>query len=280
MSDFITHFVTAHRFLSEREGIFSEEFKTAFYYGVQGPDLYFFHTPISGKEGVAFGNEIHDKCPKPIFEKDIEMLKNASDFYKGCYFGIMLHFFGDEIMHQYIGFLCSSDERKYAHIMYERDIDVYTYQEEFQESVHTAKLKRYYKPSDALAETIADFWRLRYPGNLTNKKQVKKCMRNMLITSQTFAKSNCVMVGFMKLLEIKRKDGFYTGHFKITHNIHVMNYDNNPWMSPEGVRTMSVSDILTHTLDNFTNEYNLIIKSLKENIPYTFTNPHDFAYGC
>ena len=280
MSDFTTHFVTAHRFLTAGEGMFSEEFKTAFYYGVQGPDLYFFHTPVRGKEGVAFGGEIHDKCPKPIFEKDVEKLKTATDFYKGYYFGVMLHFFGDEIMHQYIGFLCSTDDRKYAHIMYERDIDVYTYQEEFQDKINTVKLKKYYKYSNELAETITNFWQDRYPSEMTNLKAVKQCMKNMLFTSQIFDKANPFFVSIMKLLECKRKDGFYTGHFKITNNILVMNYDNNPWKSPEGMRTMSVSDILTHAISNFTNEFLLVNDCLEKGLPYTFTNTHDFSYGC
>ena len=280
MSDFTTHFVTAHRFLQSQSDVFSEEFKTAFYYGVQGPDLFFFRTPIRGLDGVAFGGVIHDKSPKPIFEMNFEALKTATDFYKGYYFGIMLHFFGDEIMHQYIGYLCTLDTGKHAHIMYERDIDIYTYQEEFHHSIHNVKLKKYYKYSNELAETITDFWKERHAGPLTNKKNVRKCMKNMILTSQVFDRANPCIVGFMKFLDRKKKNGFFTGHFKITNNIHVMNYERNPWQSPEGVRTMSVSDILTHSITNFTNEYNLINKSLAENTPYTFTNTHTFSYGC
>ncbi len=279
MSDFTTHFVTAHRFLKGKN--FSKQFTEGFYYGVQGPDLLFFHKPITGGEGLALGNKVHSDLPKQLFEKDFLKLKEKNDYYKGYYFGVLLHFFGDLNMHPYIGYLCTLDSNnKYAHIMRERDIDVFTYEGEFNEPVKNFRVKDYYIYSKELKNAISEFWTSRNGNPIITPKFIKRCMTNMVISSRMFAKSNKFILGVIKIFEGKNKEGMATGHFKTTRNTEVMNYEKKPWTAPHGTVTFSVDEILDNTLIGYNKEFDKMQDNLKTNTPYVFTFDKTFDYGC
>ncbi|MEG2002913.1 MAG: zinc dependent phospholipase C family protein [Clostridia bacterium] len=277
MSDFTTHFVSAHRFLEKGE--FSDNFKTAFYYGVQGPDLFFYYKPIKNRDGVRFGGSLHDRSPKMLFEKDILELDGKSDFYRGYYFGVMLHFFGDEMMHQYIGYLLRFDKTKHAHEKYERDIDFYAYQDEFKDIVKNFKVREFYKYSDDLAKQIYDFWHERDGREFIKEKTVKVAMKTIVRMAQWFSTSNKFVVWLLSKLD--RKEGVTLAHFKFTKNYDVMNADHNQWKSPEGVVDYSVYEIIDIAILNFSKEFKKINKAIaNSDTTYKFTNEHTFSYGC
>lgn len=280
MSDFTTHYVTANRFLKNKN--FSKDFVDAFYFGVQGPDIFFFDISKTTKKAYEIGDGVHNKCPKKLFEQDLENLKNKSDYYKGYYFGVMLHFFGDEIMHQYIGYLCTLDTSRYAHISRERDIDIFVYKDEFEESIDNFNVKEFYHMSNELVSTITKFWKERVDDDYINEKRIRKNMKSMVRLSQMFSKGKTFFYWLANLVENKKTRGGMTGHFKVTNNIEYMNYDNKKWSSPDGEKSMSVTEILDYTMKNFNVEYNKIseaIESGKEK-KYTFDNTHSFSYGC
>lgn len=277
MSDFTTHFVTAHRFLKGKE--LSCEFKQAMYFGVQGPDLFFYYKPLKNNDGMKFGGSIHDKSPKALFEKDILNLDKRSDFYRGYYFGVMLHFFGDEMMHQYIGYLCNTDKTPHAHEMYERDIDVYIYKDEFKRDVKTWRVKDYYKYSNKLANEIYNFWSERDGREFITQECVKKSMKGIVSMAQLFSKSNKLVVWIVS--KIEKTKGSLTGHFKTTQNLQIMNIEKNKWQSPEGSKDLSVYEVVSTAISNFEKEYAKITTAIEnKDEMYEFTNEHTFSYGC
>lgn len=272
MSDFTTHFITADLFLKDKD--FSNEFKQAFYFGVQGPDIFFFNAPIFGKSaGYKIGGQIHDKNPKYLFMKDLDKFDSKNDFYKGYYFGVMLHFFGDAIMHQYIGNLLKTNKAKNAHVSFERDIDVALYPKIYNKSVNAFDVKKYYLLSTPLIREIYNFWKERVDYEEVAFSYIKNCAKNMMNFSATFVKASPKLVKFLRFFD--NKDHTLLCHFKFGGNDEILNLDKKQWQAVDGMVDYSVIDIINIAIDDFTKNYNRFIAGDRE-----FNDTRTFSYGC
>ncbi len=75
----------------------------AFYTGLHGPDLFFYHRPFSGHSLRTYGTRLHDEPAAAFFEKGAEVVRCADQDTTLCYLlGFLCHFVLDSACHGYI----------------------------------------------------------------------------------------------------------------------------------------------------------------------------------
>ena len=75
----------------------------AFYTGLHGPDLFFYHRPFSGHSLRTYGTRLHDEPAAAFFEKGAEVVRCADQDTTLCYLlGFLCHFVLDSACHEYI----------------------------------------------------------------------------------------------------------------------------------------------------------------------------------
>lgn len=271
MPDFTTHYITAKKFLDGKG--FSKNFCEGFYFGVQGPDLFFYHTPIkSGSGGYLVGGKLHKKTQKEIFAKNADRIFERNDHYRGYYFGVLLHYFGDANVHPYVGFLERETKNALSHAEIEKQIDIELYKKEFGESVNTFKVDDYYKISSELAREIVAFWGERAEILNLTERYVKKCMRNIVNFNAMFTKCNPALLKFLQKIEGESKT--FSGHFKFGEYDKILDLEKRAWESPDGERTLSVPEMAENAVKEFEAEY----KKIKDG-DFSFSDERTFEYG-
>lgn len=271
MADFTTHYITAHKFL-EGKG-FSKNFTEGFYFGVQGPDIFFYHTPIkSGSDGYVVGGKLHKKTQDELFSKEIERIFERNDYYRGYFFGVLLHYYGDANIHPYVGFLEREKGNTMSHAEIEKRIDVEMYKRTFSSSINGFDVKSAYKVSNALCEEIVNFWSERADILNLSNGYIKKCMNNMVVFNKVFSKANPTLVNVLKKFDGEEKR--LTGHFKFGEYEEILNLDKKPWTRPDGEVTLSVPEICENAISEFEAKYNEI-----KGGETVFTDVRTFEYG-
>ncbi len=271
MADFTTHYITAYKFLNGKG--FSKNFTEGFYFGVQGPDIFFYHTPMKGgSDGYVVGGKLHKKTQEELFKKGLDTIFERNDYYRGYYFGVLLHYYGDANIHPYVGFTERECKNELSHAEIEKRIDVEMYKETFSESINDFKVKNYYKVSSALCDEIVNFWSERAEILNLSKKYIKKCMNNMVMFNCMFSKCNPNLLKVLKKLDGEGQS--LTGHFKYGEYDTILNKDERTWIRPDGEVTLSVPTMCETAVKEFEKKYNEIKSG-----DAVFTDVRTFEYG-
>lgn len=277
MSDFTTHFITAHRYL--KESTYSEEAKAAFYFGVQGPDLFYYHSPIR-RQGLNYiGVKLHREPANLAIDKGYAYVLAHRDEVLEAYFsGLILHYLGDLHMHPYIGHYQIVEQEERTHITREKDVDVLMYAREFHQGIDKFKPRAYYRLSNNIVRIITNYWLAVCEDEKINQREIKKACRNIVFLAQVFAKSNPIL---RKLLGLFDRKGTMVGHFKTLEYRGILNLEKKPYNHPEGERNYSVPEILDLSLDDYYQVISNLYQALnegKKDYSFPFSQSHD--YGC
>lgn len=272
MADTTTHLITAIRYANAHPEL-SDEFKKAFYLGSQGPDVFFF-----GMDGAsfAFADSLHDVAPKAMFEKDGHDIDNETETYKGYYYGILLHYFLDRIVHQYVGYRRRTFPEPYSHTLTETAMDMVICEREFGCLPEKFPYDDYFKTDDELAKEVYRFYKARRTDEMLTEEYVKKCMANFLKFTKKFMRPDLSIKLMVMMIEKKKKaKGSFSCHLKTRdhYNLAVMNDERKPWQGRDEVFTLSAEDMLDKALTDFEAE----IKKIKSEQPYVFVHTEEFS---
>lgn len=273
MADTTTHLITAIRFIDSRKGEFSGDFERAFYLGSQGPDIFFFGMT---DESFVFGDSLHDSAPKELFEIDGHGILNETELYKGYYFGVMLHYFLDRIIHQYVGYRRRTFPEPYSHTLTETSIDMIVTKREFGYPPSKFPYDKYFKKDDDLIKEVFRFYKKRREDEILTESYVEKCVGNFIRFTKSFMKPSPLFRLFVRILERKKNaKGSYRCHLKIKENYRpeVMNDEKKPWQGKSEIFTLSVGEMLDKALADFDAE----IKKVRENEKYVFEHTEEFS---
>lgn len=271
MADFTTHYTTAYKFLKGKN--FSKNFTEGFYFGVQGPDIFFYHTPmIGGSDGYKVGGKLHKKTQEELFAKGVDCIFERNDYYRGYYFGVLLHYYGDANIHPYVGFLERECKNELSHAEIEKRIDVEMYKSVFGKTLNEFDVKSAYKVSTALCEEIINFWSERAEILNLSKGYIKKCMNNMVMFNRVFSRCNPTLLKVLKKLDGEGQS--LTGHFKYGEYDTILNNQKRSWTRPDGEVTLSVLELCDKAVEEFETKYNEI-----KGGGVVFTDVRTFEYG-
>jgi hypothetical protein len=275
MADSLTHFITAQRFLKGRT--FSPRFIQGFTFGVHGPDIFFF---AASPEAFALGDRIHDSKPGPLFETKFSELPRQDDLYQGYAYGVLLHYFEDRIMHQYVGYIRRKYNDERLHGICERQFDVSLYRREYGKPITSFSMDRYYKVDESLCETAFRYWQDRVQDPLLTRELVSRGLWNMVSMVKLMARPNALIKFSIWLRERREgKPGEYMFRFDTSLHEEHMNLDHQVWESQNGPLTLSVPDILDKGVADFEAEYTLIQELLRDHKPYEFAHSETFSWG-
>lgn len=119
MPAFCTHYLFGEEFLLElpTEKRHNKDFRSAFFYGVHGPDFLLFHRALPTMPGRSFrklSTTLHSDNPVPLLELMQKlMLQNDDNAYiQGYVAGFICHYALDRVTHPYINFLQEAIIRK------------------------------------------------------------------------------------------------------------------------------------------------------------------------
>lgn len=114
-----THYIFAKEMLPVIQPMVDFEIdEGAFYYGTQGPDIFFFHRlfPWQGKSYSKHGSALHSKaCPTDIFNciRDYFLEHPEDNLTKSYFLGFFAHYILDSTTHAYIYFVNYEMHKKY-----------------------------------------------------------------------------------------------------------------------------------------------------------------------
>ena len=272
MADTTTHLITAIRYVNAHPEL-SEEFKKAFYLGSQGPDIFFFGMT---DESFVFGDSLHDAAPKALFETDGRAIFGETETYKGYYFGVMLHYFLDRIVHQYVGYRRRTFPEPYSHTLTETSMDMIVCEREFGYLPEKFDYDKYFCVDENLVKEVYRFYKKRRNDEILTDEYVEKCVGNFVKFTKNFMKPRLPFKIFVKALEKKKNaPGSYKCHLKIRENYNpsVMNDERKPWQGRDEVFTLSVEDMLQKSLADFSAE----VEKVKSENPYVFVHTEEFS---
>ena len=119
MPAFCTHYLFGEEFLIELpvEKRHNKNFRSAFFYGVHGPDFLLFHRALPTMFGKSFrklSTKIHSDTPVPLFETFQQLLAQHkdNDYIQGYIAGFVCHYALDRTAHPYVNFLQEAIIRK------------------------------------------------------------------------------------------------------------------------------------------------------------------------
>ncbi len=119
MPAFCTHYLFGEEFLLElpTEKRHNKNFRSAFFYGVHGPDFLLFHRALPTMLGKSFrklSTKLHSDNPVPLLEQMQQlMLQNEdNDYIQGYVAGFICHYALDRAVHPYVNFLQEAIIRK------------------------------------------------------------------------------------------------------------------------------------------------------------------------
>lgn len=275
MADSLTHFITADRFI--KKGNYSKDFKKGLYFGVQGPDPFFFGKNINAN---AYADSLHDLAPKHYFEMESDIIEKSNDTYKGYYFGVLLHYFVDRIMHQYVGYLCRKYPSTSTHGRVEKEFDMVLYKKEYGKDIKTFKMNNYYVVDDNIVDNMYKFWNMRMPNEILTKEFVRQSLNTFISSTKMLINPNFIIVAMVKAKERKQNlNGELLCHIKNGYSEENMNYDKGEWESPIGKYTLSVEEIVQKGLVDFEKEYNIIVNANRNKEHYQFIHKEEFSCG-
>lgn len=119
MPAFCTHYLFGEEFLLElpTEKRHNKDFRSAFFYGVHGPDFLLFHRALPTMPGKSFrklSTALHYDNPVPLLElmKKLILQNEDNAYIQGYVAGFICHYALDRTTHPYINFLQEAIIRK------------------------------------------------------------------------------------------------------------------------------------------------------------------------
>jgi len=272
MAGSIVHYICAKRIIDEFN--YSKEFNEALLFGTHGPDFLFFKDTDEH-----LGHILHANNAKKLFNDCDILLKNKSDYYKGYLYGLLLHYYIDRYVHQYVGYLVSLDNYPGRHALVEATFDSYMYKKEFKKDITTLKFSDEYKLNDNLLKEITSYFNdIKYSKSLTFD-YIKECWSLMINRTDLMLKPNPVLLFLIRIYEkLFKKGTFYSSHFftKDKYTDKFMNYEKNNWNSAIGIDNHSFDEIIEIGLNDYRKEIKKIEDCIKTNTKYEFNNPINF----
>jgi len=272
MAGTIVHHIVAKRIL--KEGNYSKEFSQAFLFGTHGPDFLFFK-----ETDEKLGHILHMNNAKKLFNNyDIQLI-NKSEYYKGYAYGLMLHYYIDRYVHQYVGYLVNLDNYPGRHALTEATFDTVMYKEEYNEPINNLNFKKEYQINDNLIHEITSFYQDLNISDSMTFDYINKAWKKMILSTSLMLKPNPILLFFIKLYEkIKNKGTFYSSHFftKDMDTLLFMNNEHKSWDSLYGKDTHSFKEILEIGMNDYRNEIKKINYCILNKMKYEFNNPVNF----
>ncbi len=250
MPDFTSHMLFGNKCMRqaapELKEILTAE-PSAFFWGLQGPDVFFYHKPLAkGSIVVGIGHRLHSCDVNRLFilmqsfiEKNLEdenLCALLSYFY-----GFTLHYFLDFYCHPYVGALTRKrfeNERKKEsgiHIDVEGRLDDALYANSFIEKITDFKIKKFYTIDSEKFAVIERMWQsvtrdlFRF---VFDDGVLVESMKSTVRFNALFYRGNRFIRALSKVLEaFLGCPYFISGHFKSNKDVPAyLNLEKEPWL--------------------------------------------------
>lgn len=269
MADFTTHHIMGQQTLAaldEKIACKIESQLGAFCWGLQGPDLLYFHRAVLiGSKLPAYGRRIHGEKTSDLFNflaNDIISHRKCLDFdiLLAYYYGFCCHYALDSKIHPYVfsrqyeieDALGQPPKDNSAHWRMESGIDQEIYPLVYDESISNFNVRDYYSVTKDEKRAIGGFysrvlWNVY--GLRVQAKDVQSCFVDGIWINQLLYDRTGAMKPFAVMLQsILKLNKQFLGHFKSATPTEedFLNLSHRPWYhyAEQRQSTDSVLDIM------------------------------------
>lgn len=152
-------------------------FRRMFEAGLQGPDFFFYHSPLFPTEVDALGKTFHRQTGREFFTRVCAMLKNdPSEAGLAYLYGILAHYCLDAHCHPYVHE--ATADKSVGHTELEVEFDRYLLSLDGKVPAHTQDLSSHMKLTRGESVTVSQFYPGSSAGNVhSSVKNMTRCMR-------------------------------------------------------------------------------------------------------
>ncbi len=274
MADFTTHHIMGQRVMAVLDENIAQKLEVqlgAFCWGLQGPDLLYFHRAVvAGSKLPQYGRMIHGDKTADLFNfiaNDIISHRKCLDFeiLLAYYYGFCCHYALDSKIHPYVfsrqyeieDALGQPPRDNSAHWRVEGGIDEEIYPLVYGESIGNFNVRDYYSVTKDQKRAIGSFYsRLLWEvyGLKVQSKEVESCFVDGIWINQLLYDRTGMMKPFAVMLQrILKLNKQFLGHFKnaVPSGEDFLNLAHRPWYHySQGCQcTDSVLDIIDAALE-------------------------------
>lgn len=264
MAEFVSHYLFGQEILElmpEAAQNAAKKYKTAFNWGLQGPDPFFYHALALGAPFKRYANLMHTQKTDALFYAFARAVNRLSDerqiIAQAYFYGFLCHYALDSNIHPYI--YCRQMQWKQKlqnvadssiHCRIESDIDYELYKAKHQKPVTEFNIDREYTLSEQESAVISVLlhYILKSVYNVDiQTKKIRMCFDEMRqVVKVLYTKNQAIFYG-LKKLECLLGKGTLTGHFKMEKpNWDCMNLKHDTWFNswkPNILRNESVPEL-------------------------------------
>lgn len=150
-----------------------QRFRRLYNIGLQGPDLFFYHSPFWETETGKLGKTFHRTSGREFFTRSCDILrKNPTEGGTAFLYGLLAHYCLDSRVHPFVHAL--TDEGPIGHVELEVEFDRHLLTLDGKIPPQTHRMSKYYKITRGECVTAAAFYPPATPG------AIHLCTRNMM----------------------------------------------------------------------------------------------------
>lgn len=264
MADFLSHYLFGWEILPLMPKVAQKsinEYKSAFNWGLQGPDPLFFHSLILGGTLHKYGNMMHNEKIDSlfyVFSRCINKLCDERQFIAEAYFyGFLCHYALDSTLHPYVYYNQMKMKKQMPrlrdssiHSRIESDIDYELYKAKYKKPATDFDVSKAYKTSGQEMAVMSVIFHiiLKSVYNVDIKPNViRSAFEQMYQTEKLLYSKNNTVYNSLKNIEKVLGKHSLTGHFKMHKpEWDSLNLNHEPWFNPwqpNVVRTESVPEL-------------------------------------
>lgn len=269
MPDFVTHHLFGQKVLQNHAlpkpiADLCKRYPACFVWGLQGPDLLYFHSVFSGSEVNAAGRDMHHLYTGQLLSEFARTILAAplacKDFLLAYYYGFLCHYACDCALHPYVYFwqneFCAINadlNRSGAHAYVESCIDSALYEKCYHRPVTEFTFKKAYALPQAQKNAIAWCYttvlHTLYQKDFTIAS-IEACFANgMRLQGLFYGDHRMIAKAVSRGERLVGLRGGGSGHFKLSDMApewDCLNSSHNSWKEPftEDIRYDSVMQLL------------------------------------
>lgn len=264
MAEFLSHYIFGQEILELMPDIAkksAQRYKTAYNWGLQGPDPFYYYSAAFGSPFKKYGNIMHSEKTDALFYAFSRAVNRFTDerqaIAEAYFFGFLAHYALDSTIHPYV--FCRQVEFKKEkqsvnessiHCRIENDIDYEFYKEKYKTPITDFDIDEYYSFDEQECATITvlmhyvlkSVYEIQIP-----TKKIKLCFEHMKQILKLLYNKNQYICKGMKRLEILSGEGTISGHFKTKKpDWDCLNLEHKMWVNlwqPEIIKTKSVPQL-------------------------------------
>jgi len=262
MPALVTHYIYSQKMVNKSETSYLHQvvnkYKNVFNLGAQGPDLFLFYhkIPLIQSDGAQInklGSRLHiDKVNELLSSLITQAKDNMNEILISYVAGFLTHHALDSQTHPFVIYSTGSPLQmsKYAHVMFENQIDIGVLQENkltMQDVVPYKLVKTTKQEKKTIANLLVKALKEAFSIEISTKI-IDDCMRDILIVERILYDKTGKKVAFLEKLEsLLHCEGLATSMVvptKYDDVLDAMNYRQDSWCNPTSEKMVSYESFL------------------------------------